>query len=86
MDQQTNNPVIQGPEKSGAAGPIIAVVVILAVVLVGALYFWGQRTQDAVMEQNVESIEEQSASDETSSIEADLNSTDVDNIDAELTY
>ena len=66
-----------------SAGPIIAVIVILAVIVLAGLYFWGQHMGGWKMMDN-DNIETQRQSDDTSSIEADLNSTNVDNIDAEV--
>lgn len=74
-------------EPAGSAGPVIATIIILAVIVLGALYFWDQR--DAVEEEvnvdaTVETIETQNESDETSSIEADLEATEVESLDAEF--
>jgi hypothetical protein len=74
-------------ESGGSAGPVVATIIILAVIVLGALYFWDQR--DAVEEEvnvdaTVETIETQDESDETSSIEADLEATDVESLDAEF--
>lgn len=80
-----------GNSSSGSsAGPIIGIIILIAVVILGGLYFWGQRVnnQIAPTETNIdpttEAIKAQSTADDTSSIEADLNFTDVDNLDAEL--
>ena len=76
-------------EHQGKTGLLMAISVIAAVVLVGALYFWQQRSVDlgqsaAESDAQAQSITTQNTSDDTSSIEADLESTDVDNLDAEL--
>ena len=47
------------------------------------LYFWGQHMDNWKMMDN-DNIETKSQSDDTSSIEADLNSTNIDNVDAEV--
>lgn len=87
MDRDQN--INQGSE--GSVGPMIGVIIILAVIVLGGLYFWGQRVDrsdnalngdDTVAE--LEQIESQSSSDEVSSIEADLEATDIDSLDAEL--
>lgn len=80
MEGQQNNPNMPR-ESSGSAGPVIGIVVILVIVILGALYFWNQsRTNDAALE----SIQTQNESDEANSIEADLDATNVDNLDAEI--
>ncbi len=78
-------------DSEGSAGPMIGVIIILAVIVLGGLYFWGQRTDrggdalnDDVTAAELEEIESQSSSDEVSSIEADLEATDIESLDAEL--
>ncbi|MEX2014079.1 MAG: hypothetical protein WD896_01865 [Parcubacteria group bacterium] len=68
-------------EETSSSAPIIGAIVILAIVLLGGLYFWVERAGDEAM---VENIKAQSGSDDTASIEADLYETDIDSIDAEL--
>jgi hypothetical protein len=70
-----------------SAGPLIAVIIILALIVIGGLYFLKERasqpvyvptqTTDAV----TESLGQQSASDNLGSIETDLKATDVNNLD-----
>ena len=79
----------QGPvEKKSSIGSLIAVIVILVLIVVGGLYFLNQRASqpsyippaeqgDAI----TESLNQQSNSDDLNSIEADLNATDINNID-----
>lgn len=78
-------------------GPVIATIIILAVVVLGGLYFWGQRspssnndiygnpistsTESAV---DTTSIDTQSSADTPASIKNDLNSTNVDNLGADI--
>lgn len=71
-------------------GSIIATVLIIAIVVIGALYFWGKRIEESknaeelLNEENeVETILNLSTSDELDSIEAELNSTNLE-LDAEL--
>jgi hypothetical protein len=82
MDETQNNVSV---ERSGSVGSLVAVIVILAVIVLGAVYFWNHRASNAVgTDDNLEAITTQSSADDTASIEADLNSTDVDNLDAEM--
>ncbi|OHA89620.1 MAG: hypothetical protein A3C70_02595 [Candidatus Zambryskibacteria bacterium RIFCSPHIGHO2_02_FULL_43_14] len=82
MDEQ-NNINAGTEENSGSSiGPIIGIIVILAIIILGGLYFWNQRAD--VTDQTVESINTQNVSDEAAAIEADLNATDIENLDAEL--
>lgn len=82
MDEQSNMNAGVGENGGSSSGPIIGIVVILAIIILGGLYFWSQRAD--VADQAVESINAQDTSDEAAAIEADLNATDVENLDAEL--
>lgn len=81
-----------GAETNGSAGPVIGLVVILAIIILGGLYFWGQRTDDGealtdettLTDEAVEAINLQSAADDTASIEADLDATDIESTDSEI--
>lgn len=84
--------------KSGIGG-IIGTVIIISIIILGGLYFWGKRIEEsklkqdlvsdnmenAVTEQNeAAAIKSVSNSDDLNSIEADLNATSFSNLDAEL--
>lgn len=79
-------PPMSQPEKK-SAGPLIAVIIILALIIIGGLYFFKERTsQQAYTPKNesqdiVTSLNQQSNSDDLGSIEADLNATNLDNLD-----
>lgn len=91
-EEQNMNQQSGGQE--GSAGPVIGTIIILAVIVLGGLYFWGQRSDDGMMddtapteemtEGEVESANTQSDSDDVDSIDADLDATDVDDLDAEV--
>ena len=36
----------------GSAGPVIGIIIILAVIVLGGLYFWGQRTNETAQEED----------------------------------
>ena len=79
------NPSVPNPsmprQSGGGMGFIIATVLLLALILIGGVYFWRARSaNDAALK----SVEQQSSSDATLDIEADLNATDVDNVDYDL--
>ncbi len=91
---QNNQPVQSNNENS--IGPVIAIIIVLLMVILGGVYFWGERNNSAqpasqevvVNEANVDAVSgkimQQSTSDESASIEADLNGTDVDTVGADL--
>lgn len=72
------------PNQENSTGPVIATVIILAVIILGGLYFWGARSNMNDGVENTAAITTQSTADDTTSIEGDLNETNVDNLDAEL--
>jgi hypothetical protein len=73
-------------EEKKSKGPLVAVIIILALIIIGGLYFLKQRASQPVYtpqttDSITESLNTQSSSDDLNSIEADLNSTNIDNID-----
>ena len=90
MDESLNNMGSNSPRaKEGSVGPVIGTIIILAVIVLGGLYFWGQRASEKAMSEAqlgevVQDITTQSQSDEAAAIQADLDTTSVDNIDSEL--
>lgn len=81
-------PPIPAQSEKKSVGPLIAVVVILALIIIAGLYFLKQRSEQPVYmpptEQTdaiTESLKQQDTSDDLNSIESDLKATDIDNID-----
>lgn len=81
MEGEQNNVNMSGGEGGSPVSPIIGVVVILALAILGGLYFWSQRAGN---EATPEEVKIQDNTDEAAVIEADLNATDIENLDAEL--
>ena len=95
-----NTPIqnmVDGARRDSTVGPLIGSIIIILIILVGGLYFWGSIIVDrkneieseAVLEEQsqdseVEAITNQSSSDDADSIEADLNATDLDSADTEI--
>lgn len=83
--------------KSGL-GSILGIVIIISLIILGGLYFWGKRIEESKLRETMVGAETQlmteqneatairsvSSSDDLGSIEADLNATNLDNLDAEL--
>lgn len=76
-------PIPPTPEAHTPVGPVVGSIIIIIVLVLGALYFWGQRADNAAREtqseqvmQSEESVEsapaEAAPSDEVSVIEDDL--------------
>lgn len=85
MEPQDNMNMVGQEPKGGSAGPIIGIIVILIIIILGGLYFWNERSENMVTEdESMETINEQNESDDTTSIEADLDATDIDNVDSEI--
>ncbi len=87
------------PEEKGHFGAWAGIVIIIAVLVLGGLYFWGKelnndqapaesQTQPLISETAVDKatadLEVQGNSDALSDIEADLVNTDLENLDADL--
>jgi len=84
--------------ESKSTGSIIAIIVIVVIIIIGGLYFWGQTVNDDTMgskdtiaeeiastpDATTEALKQQGGSDAISDIDADLNSTDFGDFDAEL--
>jgi hypothetical protein len=95
-----NTPIqnmVDGARRDSTVGPLIGSVIIILIILVGGLYFWGSVIVDrkneieneVILEEQskdaeVEAITTQSSSDDADSIEADLNATNLDSADAEI--
>ncbi|MDP3875128.1 MAG: hypothetical protein Q8Q22_01245 [bacterium] len=85
MEEKQNN-VNMGLEGDGGSnGLVVGAIVILAIIILGGLYFWSQRVGEKVStDEVIENINQQNNSDEAATIEADLDATDIENLDAEL--
>lgn len=85
-------PMIETPKRQ--YGPLIGIIIIVALLGLGGLYFWGMQMMQSDTEmENVEMMQEesdpitddlrmQSDSDEVDSIEADLEATSFDDLDS----
>ena len=91
-------------QNKSSIGSIIGTIIIIALIILGGLYFWGKRieeskaTQSAMMkeetaptvtmgqvvDQEATAIKSMSSGDDVSSIETDLNKTDLNNLSPEV--
>ncbi len=63
-----NNAMMQNePQEGGSMGSLIGIVLILAVIVLGGIYFWGKKTSNQLPT---------NASTEAAAIESDLNAID----------
>jgi cytoskeletal protein RodZ len=113
MDNNLNNPTptpipastmastVSSPENHSSIGGVIGTIIIIALIILGGLYFWGKRIEENKAQQTLESmdlnqtaptnsnseasaIESVGSTDDVTSIEADLQSTNTANLDKEL--
>lgn len=98
MDPQNQQMPVMPDTQKKPIGPIIGLIVILALILLGGIYFYSTSTYPALDENiNTEStgdleeepvdnaaIESQSSSDDVTSIEADLEATNLDSLDGDF--
>lgn len=67
--------------KEGSVGPIIGSVIIILLIIMGGLYFWGS----VIQKQRAEAeLRKQARVEDISVIEKDLNETNIDALDADL--
>ena len=76
-------------------GPMVGIIIIIIVLILGGLYYWTTQTKEdgssmtaeeiiAEEDETLMMLEKQSTSDEVADIEADLEMTDLEGLDAEL--
>ncbi|MCX6701899.1 MAG: hypothetical protein NTX96_01760 [Candidatus Zambryskibacteria bacterium] len=85
-------------ENKSSIGSIIGTIVIIAIIILGGLYFWGKRIEESKSKENLitdsteptsvnveaNAINSVSSGDDLDSIEVDLNATNLDNLVPEL--
>jgi hypothetical protein len=83
-------------EQKSSIGGIIGTVIIIAIIILGGLYFWGKRIEESKMNQAIigdstsqsgnqnMAVQSGNETDDLNSIEADLNNSQTANLDAEL--
>mgnify|MGYP001581278015 CR=1 FL=1 len=76
-----NNTGMPSPQK-GSTGSWMTIIIVLIILCFGAWYFWGWGNSTA--SNSLNTVNSQSSSDAAASIEADLNTTDVNNPDYNL--
>ena len=103
MDQTQTQPIMtppenvmppQMPEKASMSG-VVGTIIIIALIILGGLYFWGKRintqkeasaliNQEMQASQEAAVIESVSVNDDAASLEAELNATQTSGLGAEL--
>ncbi len=74
------------PRNETSVGPVIGIVIIVIIIILGGLYFWGSRVNDTMIndEALIDSLSVQGTSDEIADIDADLVGTNLEGLDADL--
>lgn len=101
IENKINTPIqnmVESSKKDSTVGPLVGSIIIILIITVGGLYFLGTlistkknqiQAEQSITEQQetlkVEETAKQSESDDVKSIEADLKSTNIDNLDTGLT-
>jgi flagellar basal body-associated protein FliL len=91
----TSSADFSSKEESKPIGPIIGIVIILAVLAIGGLYFWGSSLnknaqnvpiieEPGLTDQSNDPLDTMSESNDLDSIINDLSNTNVDTVDADL--
>ncbi len=86
MEQNTPTPQpTPAPKAPPSYGGLFAIIIILVAIVIGALYFWGERIAKQPTPPNpVESLETQSNSSEPADIQADLEAESPDSFGADM--
>lgn len=100
-DEKIRTPIqdlVSSTQQNSTVGPLVGSIIIIALIIVGGLYFFGSLIQaqknqieveQTLEEQNeareVEQTVIQSDSDDVTAIEADLQATNIDQLDQNLT-
>jgi len=90
---QSPEPNVLGEKEHSSVGPIIASIIIIILIVIGGIYFWGailndsgytpSQDSEAIVEDDSKTndLNNQGTSDDVSDIEADLQATDVDGLE-----
>ncbi|MEX0917244.1 MAG: hypothetical protein WDZ90_01870 [Candidatus Paceibacterota bacterium] len=87
------DPSGESRKKEGHIGPLISAGIIILILVVGGIYYWGTKvnedglqneTEQDMDETSIEALQTQDSSDEVGAIEEDLENTNLDSLDAEL--
>ena len=86
-----------GEEHKSSVGPIVGSIIVVLVIVLGGLYLYGSQFSqraaeegpaaadiEALPDQEATALENQGVTDSLSEIEADIETTNVDNLDADI--
>lgn len=68
-------------KKEGVVGPVIGSIIVIILIIIGGMYFWGYIIEKNEMNEN-NSMNAEATS--ITDIESDLEKTDIDNLDSDL--
>ncbi len=95
----TNIPTQMPVQNKSSLGSILGTIIIIGIIILGGLYFWGKRIEESKLNQNLVSqstdetpqvqdeasvIKSVSSGDDFQSIQADLDNTNTSNLDKEV--
>ena len=81
-----------GGDEKKSMGPVVGIIIIIILIVLGGWYYWSTQIQGEMTPEEIIAgedvalldLQEQGTSDEVADIEADLDATDLEGLDAEL--
>jgi hypothetical protein len=70
--------------KGSSAGPVVGAIIIIVIIVLGGLYFWGKKLAEAPVDEETLELQEVNSSDDLADIEADLENTELDSLDSDF--
>jgi len=78
------NTVMPVTENTSSIGGIIGIIIVIAVIILGGLYFWGKRVEETQIETNPSTMTQETTDQQASVINSTSSSDTLDSISADL--
>ncbi len=75
MDENANPNATPAAEPKGSMGPLVGSIIVIVILVIGAIYFWGEKLNTQEPIQETPAAPALSQSDDVDSLETDLQNT-----------